>query len=275
MTTAAWIQDAIKDFLPTDDMVGGDVSIRLPRLMAARADIDQGYALGAEFADGEIPAATAALDQALVTWRRWLVEQFGDEGEQFFHKAQLAHGLVEPAAKSVARDPEIAAALERLRAKLADTAAATAHWRGQGWLEDDLQHGHAIAPPAANAGVLLARFEIDADPLPAALEALYAELDGLWTGVVAPPGGARPFDAQAEELVFLSLDELITLNEELGADTELILFDRDPDSFRWTMLSREDGAVYSSTKFDRDEPRRVADSLAAYIDALAARYGYR
>ncbi len=273
-----WVEAQIASFLPTEDMGQGDVSLRLPQLMTAAVSLRHGGAFGFTFPEairGESATRAAPLiEGALATWEAWLAERFGDEGRQFFAKAALHNGLTKPAKRSLRREPAITAAVERLRARLADTRAATAHWRAHDWLEEDQAHGYALPPAAADAGALLASFELDSEPLPPALEAFYAVADGVWTGAVARPGGEQAFDADAEHLVLMTLENHIVHHDD--RDDGLLVLNQDPDYFQWTMLSREDGAIYHATKLDGDvPPKRIAASLVDYLDQLAASYGSR
>jgi hypothetical protein len=271
-----WIRVTIESFLPSDDMVSGDVSLRLPHLMTAAVSVGTGSAFGLVFPAAaraeSIARATPLIEQALQVWRTWLEEHFGDEGRAFFERAAINHGLARPAPKVLGEDAAISRAFMRLRSRLADTPAATGDWRARRLLEEDEAHGYAIAPPALDAGELLAAFEIEADPLPAALEALYAEMNGLWTGAVDGPGGERPFDEGEEYFVFMTLEGVLAHHDD--RDDGLIIVNQHPDYFSWTMLSRDDGAVYQASKLDGgDPPEKIAASLVEYLDQLAATYG--
>jgi hypothetical protein len=113
---------------------------------------------------------------------------------------------------------------------------------------------------------------VHSEALPAELEALYLQMDGLWTGAVEPPGGERPFDPHEEYFVFVPIERLLEHHDD--REDGLIVLDQHPDYFSWTMLSREDGAIYHSTKLERsDPPRRIAGSLVEYLDRLAESYG--
>jgi hypothetical protein len=273
-----WLEGRIAAFLPSDDMGQGDISLRLPQVMTAAVQVKSGSAFGFTFPEDirseSVSRAAPAIEQALETWRKWLVEHFGTEGQEFYDRAALNHGVTKPKPKRVHKDNAITASFARLRACLSDTRAATDAWRKRDWLEDDEAHGFAIAPPASDLGDVLAYFELGSEALPPELEALYAEMNGLWTGAVQPPGGEQTFDTAEEYFVFVPIETL--LEHEGDRDDGLIIFNQHPDYFSWTMLSREDGGIYHATKLDGpDKARKVAASLAQYLDQLAEAYGAR
>jgi hypothetical protein len=277
-TCIEWLSGRIRAFSPSDDMGQGDISMRLPQVMRAAVEVKSGTAFGftfpADIRAAAIPHAVQSIEQALEVWRAWLVERFGAEGQAFYDRAALNHGVTTPQAKRVHRDEAIAARLARLRARLSDTRAATDAWRARDWLETTEAHGFAVAAPAADLGDVLASFEVNSEPLPPALEAIYAEMNGLWTGAMKPPGGEQAFDPDAESFVFVPIERLLEQDEERG--DELIIFDQQPGSFGRTMLSRKDGGVYQATRLDGPgTPRRVAASLAEYLEQLAETYGTR
>lgn len=273
-----WLKGTLDSFKPTPDMGGGDVSLRLPRIMAAAASVHQGSAFGYTFPEEiraeAISRAAPLIAAALETWRHWLEEKFGEEGRAFYERAALNHGLQKPSPKSLHRDGAITKAFAALRQRLADTQSATEHWKTLDWLEPDEAHGFAVNPPAENAGERLAAFELGHAPLPTEFEALYAEMNGLWTGPVDPPGGERAFDAGEEYFVFVPLEQL--LEHHGDRDDGLIVLNQHPDYFSWILLSTKDGAVYSGSKLDgKAPPKQVSLSLAKYLEQLASSYGSR
>ena len=70
----------------------------------------------------------------------------------------------------------------------------------------------------------------------------------------------------------MPLDRLLEHSDD--REDGLIILNQHPDYFSWTMLSPEDGAIYSATKLDgKAPPKKVAPSLAKYLEQLGASYG--
>ena len=158
------------------------------------------------------------------------------------------------------RDAAIEAGFVRLRAALANTAAATPDWRNRGWIEDeDEQHAFAIAPPRADAATAA-----HAAGLPLALSALYALTDGIWASS-RERGGEHAFADGDDYLLLVPLAEV-----QPGPDRTWII-DRHPDSFSWLMID-EAGRISRGDKL-RADAVPVAASLADYLGLLADGYG--
>lgn len=289
-----WLEGRIGVFLPSDDMSQGDISVRLPQIMTAAVQVKSGTAFGFNFPDGiraeSIPRALKAIERALDVWRKWLGERFGVEGQAFYDRTALNHGLTKPNSKPVAKSAAIAASFARLRARLSDTQAATDAWRKCDSLEDDEALGFAVAPPSSVLGDVLSSFEVqkpstvglaDTGPLivktasdhralPPELEALYAEMNGLWVGAVEPPGGERQFDATEDGFIFMPIQSILEHFDD--REDGMILLNQHPDFFSWTMISPKDGGIYCATKLER-APRKVAASLCEYLDQLSEGFG--
>jgi hypothetical protein len=272
-----WVQGRIAAFMPSDDMGDSGIAVRLPQLINAAASVEMGKAFGFTFPQAireeSIARATPLIKHAVDQWGSWLVAHLGEEGSELFERATRILRPRKPSVKALREDAEIAQAFAGLRASLADTEAATREWRKRNWLTKDEAHGYAIAPPLERAGELLGEFELDSEALPSALEALYREMDGLWTWPVASPGGQRPFDSREEYFVFMPLEGLL-LHHDDRADEGLIILNQDPDFRSWTMLSRRDGAIYHATRFDGAKPpKKIASTLVEYLKQLATSYG--
>jgi len=269
-----WVEGRIASFKPTDDL--GQVTTRLPMVMGALVSLEGGsvfgFTLPPEIRADVVSAARPLLQQAVDGWRAHLERRFGDEGLVFFDRAALECGLKKPAKRELRHDEAVARAVDRLRARLADSGSASQTWFGQGWLEEGDAHGYALAPPDSDAAEQLARHERRSPALPKLLEALYAELGGLWTGPVEPPGGEQPFERGAASYVIMPLSEVLDHADD--RPDGLVVFGQQGDYFSLKLLGSDDGAVYSISRLDYGPPRKVADSLVEWLDALAAAYGW-
>lgn len=271
----SWITKTIADYQPVSDMDRGEMTSRLGQTMTAAHGLSTGTVFGFSIPDSVrsevITAAQPELTAALHAWLTWLSENFGSDGSAFYNRMATNHGLVAPPARTLTADPAICNAVQALRAALSNTRSATAYGQKTDWLEPDQSHAFAIAPPASDASQQLAEFELHAAALPAALEALYCELDGLWVGGVAGPGGAQAFSPKSEYFVIAPL--AVLLDRSLDRDDTFIALNQDPDSFRSVLLDIDDGAVYRATKLDDGPPTKIATSLPQYLELLASTYG--
>ncbi|HEY6035677.1 MAG TPA: hypothetical protein VIV58_15490 [Kofleriaceae bacterium] len=150
-----------------------------------------------------------------------------------------------------------------------DTAAATALWREKAWCEEDLHHAFALAPPAPEFAATLALQAARGLELPRDIEALYAELGGLWVSDDEEPG-EQAFDPDAESFVLAPFERLF--DDDRHRDDWFIL-NVHPDYFAWVMLHVDSGEIATANKLDRT-PKVIAPSLVAYLERLAANYGY-
>jgi hypothetical protein len=258
-----WVDRQIADYAPTD-ADAGELRNRFAQIVAARGAFQGmtvfGFTIPGELrAAAELPIATR-LDQSLATWRDFLTGIEGGSG--YYERSLVAAGLLPALPRTSTKDSAIARAVMNLRARLADTAAATALWRANGQLEDLQHHAFSIAKPHPNLAKVLA-----AADLPPLVEALYTELGGLW---VRPhrSGGEQPWNPDAEYFVFAPLASVLERSE---ASDELVL-DAHPDHFSWVMLDRTTGAITTANKLDRT-PVKIAGSLVEYIELLAEGYG--
>jgi hypothetical protein len=259
-----WVDRQIADYAPASDADAGELRNRFAQIVQTRGAFHGmtvfGFTIPGELrATAELPIATR-LDASLAAWREFLAGVDGGSG--YYERSLVAAGLMPALPRTSTKDSAIARAVLNLRARLADTAAATALWRANGLLEDLQHHAFSVTKPHPNLAKVLAAAE-----LPPLLEALYTELGGLW---VRPHtiGGEQPWNPDAEYFVFAPLTTIV---ERAGETDELVL-DQHPDHFSWVMLDRTTGAVTSANKLERT-PVKVAGSLVEYIELLAEGYG--
>jgi len=264
-----WVDRQIADYAPVDDSPG-EIRNRFQRTLEARSRLGDsvfGFKIPGELRDAAVPAIRERLDAALARWKTFLVNIDGGPG--FFTRSMQAAGLAAPEARTVHRDMTIAIAVQALATRLRDTEAANALWREKGWCEDDLHHAFAIAPPAPGFEARLALEAARGLELPRDVEALYAELGGLWVSDNEEPG-EQPFDPDADSFVLAPFDRLF--DDDRDRDDWFIL-NVHPDYFAWVMLHVETGEIATANKLDRT-PKVIAPSLVAYLELLAATYGY-
>lgn len=259
-----WVDRQIADYAPETDADAGELRNRFAQIVQARGAFNGltvfGFTIPGDLrAAAELPIATR-LDASLAAWREFLAGVDGGSG--YYERSLVAAGLMPAVPRTSTKDSAIARAVANLKARLADTAAATALWRANGLLEDLQHHAFSIAKPHPNLEKVLAAAE-----LPPLLEALYTELGGLW---VRPhrSGGEQPWNPDAEYFVFAPLANLL---DRPDAGDELVL-DAHPDNFSWVMLDRTTGAITTANKIDRT-PVKIAGSLVEYIELLAEGYG--
>jgi len=274
----AWIVKQIQSFAPDASMVSGDISLRFPRIMEARRDIERGSAFGYTFPEAireqGVRDGKLLLDEAVNQWRTYLSDVHGEEGKAFFERAAVRYELQSLPARAPRGDAELSASLRELVKMLDDVDAMRAYWLASGRLDEEEEDaelpGFFLQPARADVGELLARYEHDGGELPAEVEALYSELDSLWVGFCDPPGGRQEEDPNDGSYVFAPLERVLERSDDI--DGCLILSD-DPDAFRWTLYRVEDGGVYERCKLDDGPPKLVASSLKEYVKLLAKTYG--
>lgn len=262
----AWVDAQIADYSPIDDDAG-EVRNRFSQIVQARAGFAGSSVFGFTIPD-DVRAAvqepiTQRLDASVAAWKDFLAKIDGGAG--YYERSLVAAGLLPPPPRTQIKDAALARAVEHLRTRLADTAAATALWRARELLDKNEHHAFAIAPPPAGLEKLLAAEAARGVELPPLLEALYAELGGLWCRPDKKPG-EHAFDAGAEYFVFAPLATI------LGRAGDDLILDQHPDHFSWVILDPESGAITTATKLDRT-PQKVAGSLVEYVELLAEGYG--
>lgn len=265
-TLLAWVDAQIADYSPIDDDAG-EVRNRFGQIVQARAGFAGSSVFGFTIPD-DVRAIvqepiTQRLDASVAAWKDFLAKIDGGAG--YYERSLVAAGLLPPPPRTQIKDAALARAVEHLRTRLADTAAATALWRARELLDTNEHHAFAIAPPPAGLEKLLAGEAARGVELPPLLEALYAELGGLWCRPDEKPG-EHAFDAEAEYFVFAPLP---TILDRAGDD---LILDQHPDHFSWVILDPESGAITTATKLDRT-PQKVAGSLVEYVELLAEGYG--
>lgn len=269
-----WLKGRIAAFGPQPELDASEVSRRLRRLVEAAAIRGASGMFGLDYrhhpkADELQSAARPLLDQAVEDWQTWLRQHHGEEGHDFFVRVAESHGLLQPTPKVLANNQEVAAALARLTDRLSDAVAATESWRQHDWLIDETDvHAWGILPPSPEAGRLLAQVE-----LPPALEGLYAEIDGLWTGSEDPPGGKLDDGEirEREDMIFVSLEHMLECENVFDG---MITLKHEPGD--WMFISLEDGGIYQldrSVPIANAKPVKLAPSLSGYLDLLAETYG--
>lgn len=264
-----WVDRQIADYAPVADSPG-EIRNRFQRTLEARAGLGHavfGFAIPQELHASAVSVIRDRLDAALSRWRMFLENVDGGPG--YFTRSMQAAGLASPEARAVHRDPAIAAAVTALAARLRETAEATTSWREHGWCEDDEQHTFAIAPSPPSLEATLAMQAARGFELPAAVEALYAELGGLWVHG-DEEGGERAFDPSEEYFVLAPFERLF--DDDRDRDDWFVLSVH-PDYFQWVMTHVETGEVATANKLDRT-PKVIAPSLVAYLEQLAASYGH-
>lgn len=264
-----WVDRQIADYAPIDDSPG-EIRNRFQRTLEARSGLGDtvfGFTIPAELRATAVPAIRDRLDAALARWSTFLANVDGGPGH--FTRSMQAAGLAAPEARAVHRDPAIAVAVRALVVRLRETAAATALWRQHHWCEDDEHHAFAVAPPLPTLEAALASAAAGGFELPPAVEALYAELGGLWVRG-DEEAGERAFDPDEEYFVLAPFERLF--DDDRDRDDWFVL-DVHPDYFRWVMVHVETGEVATANKLDRT-PRVIAPSLVAYLEQLATSYGH-
>jgi hypothetical protein len=262
----AWVDGQIADYAPIDDDAG-EVRNRFSQIVQARAAFTGatvfGFTIPAELRSDVQAAITERLDASLDGWKTFLANIDGGPG--YYERSLVAAGLLPPPERTLVKDSAITRAVAHLRTRLTDPAAATALWRARGLLKPDEHHAFAIAPPVEDLEEVLAAEAARGVELPALVEALYAELGGLWVEP-AKKGGERAFDREAEYFVFAPLDLLIDRYHDV------VILDQHPDHFSWVMLDPDTGTISTATKLDRT-PVKIAGSLVEYLELLAEGYG--
>jgi hypothetical protein len=260
----AWVDRQIADYAPIE-ADAGEVRNRFSQIVQARAAFAGttifGFTIPGELR-GDVHAAIASrLDASLARWKEFLATIDGGPG--YYERSLVAAGLLPPPERTLIKDSAITRAVAHLRQRLADTAAATALWQARGLLETGQHHAFAIAPPVEDLEEVLAAEAARGVELPPLVEALYAELGGLWVQPAAK-GGERAFDPDAEYFVFAPLETLL--------DRDELILDQHPDHFSWVMLDPDTGTITTANKIDRT-PQKVAGSLVEYLELLAEGYG--
>lgn len=264
----AWVDKQIADYSPLE-ADAGEIRNRFAQIVQARASFTGtsvfGFTIPAELRADAHDAIGKRLDASLASWKDFLASIDGGPG--YYERSLVAAGLLPAPERTLIKDAAITRAVAHLRERLADTAAATALWKARGLLESGQHHAFAIAPPVEDLDEVLGAEAARGNELPPLVEALYAELGGLWC---EPHGkaGERPFDGGAEYFVFAPLETILERADEL----DTIILDQHPDHFSWVMLDPVTGAVTSANKLDRT-PQKVAGSLVEYLELLAEGYG--
>jgi len=264
----AWVDAQIVDYSPVDEDAG-EARNRFSQIVQARAGFTGTSVFGFTIPD-ELRAAAQEpimqrLDASLATWKQFLAKVDGGAG--YYERSLVAAGLLAAPPRTQIKDAALARAVEHLRTRLADTAAATALWRSRELLKKNEHHAFAIAPPPAGLEKLLAAEAARGVELPPLLEALYAELGGLWCEPDTKPG-EHAFDDGAEYFVFAPIATLF----ERAVEADELILDQHPDHFSWVTLDPESGAITTANKLDRT-PQKVAGSLVEYVELLAEGYG--
>lgn len=254
----AWVDRQIADYGPPSLDDAGEVRNRFARTIEACGFTGSsvfGFQIPSELVEAAVPEVRAKLAASLARWKEFLATV--DGGPAYFERSLVAAGLAP--ARAARRDPAISQAVAVLLAHLRNTIAATDNAHAHEWIKYGMRHAFAIAPAVATATL----------ELHPALEALYAELGGLWIGS-SEPGGEQAFDDGAEAFLFVPYD---WLDDDWATHLDgYTIFDRHPDSFSWTMIDDKTGAISTGNKLHRT-PKQIAGSLVEYLGTLAANYG--
>jgi len=264
----AWVDTQIADYAPVD-ADAGEVRNRFSQIVQARAGFAGasvfGFTIPADLRAATQEPITQRLDASLASWKDFLARIDGGPG--YFERSLVAAGLLPPPPRTLIKDAAVTRAVANLRQRLADTGAATALWRARELLEPNEHHAFAIAPPPEDLEEILAAEAARGVELPPLVEALYAELGGLWCEP-DKKGGEQAFEPDAEYFVFAPLETILQRADELDE----IILDQHPDHFSWVMLDADTGAITTANKLDRN-PQKIAGSLVEYLELLAEGYG--
>jgi hypothetical protein len=260
----AWVDKQIADYSPVDDDAG-EVRNRFSQIVQARAAFAGttvfGFTIPAELRADVHEAVDRRLDASLATWKTFLAKVEGGVG--YYERSLVAAGLLPATPRTTTKDSAITRAVAHLRKRLGETAAATDFWRARGLLDKDQHHAFAIAPPVADLEGVLSAQAARGVELPPLVEALYAEIGGLWCEPHAK-AGEHAFDSHAEYFVFAPLATVL--------DRHDLILDQHPDHFSWVKLDPEKGTITTANKLDRT-PQKIAGSLVEYLELLAEGYG--